>query len=83
MKAKVFTRRINWYIATESVTTNKNPKHAKFNILKIGRGSGQGAGGPRLFAKKKNASALWRMMANEEIVMETVMLTINVTSTIN
>ena len=83
MKAKVFTRRINWYIATESVTTKKTKKHAKFNILKIGRGRGQGAGGPRLFAKKKNASALWRMMANEEIVMETVMLTITVTSTIN
>ena len=79
MKAKVFTRRINWYIATESVTTKKTKKHAKFNILKIGRGRGQGAGGPRLFAKKKNASALWRMMANEEIVMETV----TVTSTIN
>ena len=42
--------------------------------------SRQGAGGPRLFAKKKNASALWRMMANEEIVMETVMLTITVTT---
>ena len=42
--------------------------------------SRQGAGGPRLFAKKKNASALWIMMANEEMMMETVMLTITVTN---
>ena len=63
------------------MSLQKNKKTCK--VQHFENRQGQGAGGPRLFAKKKNASALWRMMANEEIVMETVMLTITINSTIN
>ena len=60
-------QRVSLQIKTQNMQSSTFWKYARM-CYKTSR---QGAGGPRLFAKKK---ALWRMMANEQIT---------ITSTIN